>query len=627
MKSSCYYCGLPGHIARNCQRKAAGLPRVESAKVAKEEETENALVALVGQNSTALTREWVMDTACTSHITDNPEVFTEKRPISPRKICWGNHGTFMLATAVGSVHGEVRNSAGNVHMLEFTDVLYVPGFGTNLLSVKQLNRDDIEELFTRHGAQLFNSRGDSLGLARTSPNGKDLFILDMTMPICQELARTARAGSSVGSSSSLPSGARTSENIPFLVSTKKDALLLHERMCHMGVNAMKRLIPSLNDEQCQGILDCAACIARKMTRRPFPSVPEKYEAANAGEVLCMDTCHIGQKSAGGCYLWLIIVDEKTKFLRVIPLAAKDQSVGEIIKFAAWNKSCGNTLKSLRSDNGDEFYNKALEEWCTENGVVQELCTPYTPQQNGTAERANRTVLNAIRTMLASPKVAHKFWAEAVNAFQYTYNIVPRQNSMIPFAEFTHKAPPPVLPYKVGAPVTFWLHRKQTKAARLQPPGHSGVFLGPAIMGHIMTPGSYRVWDGYNVWTVADLKGGSLIRPPGIYLSIGPEKMEESNTEAQEPGSAVRGPQEVAQTPGIPRAVPRTPVDPDAENADDSEIALARGRPSRAYYDPQSRLDSEGQNGGLSADAPSRIEGRAGKQAQPKEALEPPTLRK
>ena len=74
------------------------------------------------------------------------------------------------------------------------------------------------------------------------------------------------------------------------------------------------------------------------------------------------------------------------------------------------------MKVLRSDNGGEFVNAHMAQWCRENRVTRELSMPGTPQQNGAAERANRTVQEAVRTMLIASNVAPRFWGEAANAF-------------------------------------------------------------------------------------------------------------------------------------------------------------------------------------------------------------------
>nr|GEY18343.1 hypothetical protein [Tanacetum cinerariifolium] len=77
----------------------------------------------------------------------------------------------------------------------------------------------------------------------------------------------------------------------------------------------------------------------------------------------------------------------------------------------------------RCDNGDEFKNIEMNEFCTKKGIRREFSNARTPQQNGVAERRNRTLIEAARTMLADAKLSVTFWAEAVNTACYVQNRV------------------------------------------------------------------------------------------------------------------------------------------------------------------------------------------------------------
>ncbi|KAL8092716.1 hypothetical protein AgCh_034831 [Apium graveolens] len=81
----------------------------------------------------------------------------------------------------------------------------------------------------------------------------------------------------------------------------------------------------------------------------------------------------------------------------------------------------NCLKRLRSDNGTEFRNATLSEFCKNKSIVQEFSTSRTPQQNGVVERKNRTLVEASRTMLQDAKLPISFWEEAINTACYTQN--------------------------------------------------------------------------------------------------------------------------------------------------------------------------------------------------------------
>ncbi|GJW61646.1 putative ribonuclease H-like domain-containing protein [Tanacetum coccineum] len=79
------------------------------------------------------------------------------------------------------------------------------------------------------------------------------------------------------------------------------------------------------------------------------------------------------------------------------------------------------VKVIRCDNRTEFKNRVMNQFCEMNGMKREFSVARTPQQNGVAERKNRTLIEAARTMLADLKLPTTFWAKAVNTACYVQN--------------------------------------------------------------------------------------------------------------------------------------------------------------------------------------------------------------
>ena len=79
---------------------------------------------------------------------------------------------------------------------------------------------------------------------------------------------------------------------------------------------------------------------------------------------------------------------------------------------------------LRTDNGDEFYENEFEEFCKRCSIERQNTTPYTPQQNGVAERMNKTLMEKARCMLSGAGIGQEFWAEAVGTACYLVNRSP-----------------------------------------------------------------------------------------------------------------------------------------------------------------------------------------------------------
>ncbi|GKF27122.1 putative ribonuclease H-like domain-containing protein, partial [Tanacetum coccineum] len=94
------------------------------------------------------------------------------------------------------------------------------------------------------------------------------------------------------------------------------------------------------------------------------------------------------------------------------------------------------------DNGTEFKNKEMNQFYERKGIKSEFSVARTPQQNGVAERKNRTLIEAARTMLADSKLPTTFWAEAVNTACYVQNriLVIKPHKKTPYELFLGKKP-------------------------------------------------------------------------------------------------------------------------------------------------------------------------------------------
>ncbi|GJX78420.1 ribonuclease H-like domain-containing protein [Tanacetum coccineum] len=100
------------------------------------------------------------------------------------------------------------------------------------------------------------------------------------------------------------------------------------------------------------------------------------------------------------------------------------------------------VKVIRCDNGTEFKNKVMNQFCEMKGIKREFSVARTPQQNGVAERKNRTLIEAARTMLADSKLPTTFWAEAVNTACYVQNrvLVIKPHNKTPYELFLGRKP-------------------------------------------------------------------------------------------------------------------------------------------------------------------------------------------
>nr|GEZ34431.1 ribonuclease H-like domain-containing protein [Tanacetum cinerariifolium] len=122
--------------------------------------------------------------------------------------------------------------------------------------------------------------------------------------------------------------------------------------------------------------------------------------------------------------------------------------GFLVGYSTFITSIENQLslkvKVIRSDNGTEFKNNDLNQFCGMKGIKREFGVPRTPQQNGIAERKNRTLIKAARTMLADLLLPIPFWAEAVNTACYVQNrvLVTKPHNKTPY-ELLHGRTPSI----------------------------------------------------------------------------------------------------------------------------------------------------------------------------------------
>jgi transposase InsO family protein len=124
------------------------------------------------------------------------------------------------------------------------------------------------------------------------------------------------------------------------------------------------------------------------------------------------------------YLFTVI-DDFSRKLWVFFLTDKSEAFKQFKLFKTRvEKETGISIKGLRTDRGGEFTSKEFAEFCELHGIKRQLTAAYTPQQNGVAERKNRTIMNMVRSLLNSRKVPKNFWPEAVNWAVHVLNRSP-----------------------------------------------------------------------------------------------------------------------------------------------------------------------------------------------------------
>nr|GFB95833.1 putative ribonuclease H-like domain-containing protein [Tanacetum cinerariifolium]GFC13525.1 putative ribonuclease H-like domain-containing protein [Tanacetum cinerariifolium] len=80
------------------------------------------------------------------------------------------------------------------------------------------------------------------------------------------------------------------------------------------------------------------------------------------------------------------------------------------------------VQRVRTDNAKEFKSKNLAKFFDEVGITQQFSAARTPQQNGVMERRNKTLVEAVKTMLTFTNLPSFLWAEAIATTCFTKNV-------------------------------------------------------------------------------------------------------------------------------------------------------------------------------------------------------------
>ncbi|GJT97417.1 putative ribonuclease H-like domain-containing protein [Tanacetum coccineum] len=187
---------------------------------------------------------------------------------------------------------------------------------------------------------------------------------------------------------------------------------------------------------------------------------------------------------------LVVTDDFSRFSWVFFLATKDET-SEILKtfITGIENLIDLRVKVIRCDNGTEFKNRVMNQFCEMKGIKREFSVARTPQQNGVAERKNRTLIEAARTMLADSKLPTTFWVEAVNTACYVQNrvLVIKPHNKTPYELFLGRKPALSFMRPFGCPVTI-----------LNTIDHLGKFDGKAdegfFVGYSTNSKAFRVFN-------------------------------------------------------------------------------------------------------------------------------------
>ncbi|GJS35143.1 zinc finger, CCHC-type containing protein [Tanacetum coccineum] len=212
--------------------------------------------------------------------------------------------------------------------------------------------------------------------------------------------------------------------------TKDEAVLWHRRLGHVNFKNINKLVKG------------------NLVR----GLPSKTFKLDHSCLACKKVESVNRKK-----YCLVVTDDCSKFSWVFFLAYKDETYDMLHDLiVGLENKLRQKVKTIRCDHGTEFKNQLMNEFCAKKGIKREYSIARTPQQNGVAERKNRTLIEAARTMLADSLLPIQFWAEAVNTACYVLNrvLVTKPQMKTPYEILMGRSPNISFMRPFGCPLTI-----------------------------------------------------------------------------------------------------------------------------------------------------------------------------
>ncbi|KAK1619699.1 hypothetical protein QYE76_025216, partial [Lolium multiflorum] len=423
-------------------------------------EEESCLMAKSSEDYAAGGSKWVLDSGCTSHMTGGKNLVKELRPnINNITVSFGDNST---SEVLG--FGKVVVA----HNITLVDVMLVKTLGYNLLSISALGKMGFAVFIDNDIVVLLWSK--TLKVAFVGYREHNLYVVDF-------------------------SGTTTSSAM-CLFGKADVGWLWHRRLAHVNMRTLQSLHKG---NHIVGLMEnvsfakdrvCRACVEGKMHDSPHPS-KTIISSKRILELLHVDLFGpVTHASLGAKKHCLVIVDDYSRYTWVYFLKTKDETQQIFIDFATEVQHQHNLLiMAIRSDNGSEFKNYTLNDFLSDEGIRHQYSAAYTPQQNGVAERKNRTLMDMARSMMAEYKSRYNFWAEAISTACHSSNRLYLRKGLnkTPYEILTGNKPN-ISYFKVFGCKCFY-KIKGVRLSKFSPKALEGIFVGYGAESH-----TYRVFD-------------------------------------------------------------------------------------------------------------------------------------
>ena len=123
--------------------------------------------------------------------------------------------------------------------------------------------------------------------------------------------------------------------------------------------------------------------------------------------------------------FVTFIDKSSGRMAISLLTQKSEVFDRFVQYRTKvEKETGKKIKSLRTDGGGEYTGNVFRKYLVDSGITQHITPPYTPEHNGIAERANRTIMEMVRCMLFDARMGKEFWGHAALTAVHIINRLP-----------------------------------------------------------------------------------------------------------------------------------------------------------------------------------------------------------
>jgi hypothetical protein len=314
------------------------------------------------------------------------------------------------------------NESGTIDLngINIKDAIYAPSFTSNLLSVSKLVDKGKTITFNKHNAIVTDNNGEQ---SITIPRINNLYVYDYNNDNNYNSCDLDQV-----------------HNINELLTQSTDSHesinnvdLWHYRLGHVGMSGLKSLIKlnavndidiNNSDVELHKSHICDGCSLGKAHRIAFDKRKnESYHATAIMDRVHADLCGpVIVQSIKGKYYVSTIIDEYSRKVSLKILNNKSDAINHIIEWINNAETfTGKRLKEFHSDKGGEYNSTKLLDYFKSKGIKSTSTCARTPQNNGIAERMNRTLFEMARSMLFHAGLSNHFWMYAIMTAAFIRN--------------------------------------------------------------------------------------------------------------------------------------------------------------------------------------------------------------